>query len=296
MTRENGAQWFGNPFASDLELRCKDGRIFFIHKPFVTDSSGFLKNVLDDTHGTDGHIDLDEKFCSNRLEPIIRWMYTGETDLIKPSRSIGMMREAKFLLMDKDFLEQLRQTFLDSWRETRQIDLLMSLPEQATDFSIQEFLQLLDECDISCDTHGRLISDWVGRNKMRGEDLIELRKHMSEIITRCTQTLLEEICDKSPEVFDDLFPGSAMLERTRKLEKEEEGRFRIRCSRCLKVFETKRQADADPCYERVSHHLKETYVSRSGVRCCSQCGKSHDIPPPWCHKRIKVEHSLKIEH
>ena len=293
MTRENGAQWFGNPFASDLELRCKDGRIFFIHKPFVTDSSGFLKNVLDDTHGTDGHIDLDEKFSSSRLEPIIRWMYTRETFAIIPSRSISMMHEAKFLLMEEDFLGMLRRTFLDAWKKTRQVELLQCIPEQATAFSVQEFLELLDNCDVSCDTHIRLVFEWCQRCEIAGDDLIVLRKHIGEIVSICTQELLDEVCNQWPKAFDDLVPASSLVERTSKMQKKEQ-KFCGLCQRCGKKIETQEQADAVPCYMEVTKHSEEVFLSKKRKVCCSRCGQTQDKSHPRCVVRTKADHYFSL--
>lgn len=294
MTRENAAQWFGNPFASDIELHCADGRVFFLHKCFVTDSSDLLKSLLDDTEGLPGYtVKASDKICSRRLEPIFRWMYTQQKDAINASNCISMIREAKYLQMHTDFLDMLRQTFVAAWKTTRCMDLLESLPEQAADFSSQEFLQLLDDCVLPPEAHVRLLFNWSRCNKISGEELAQLRQHTREAAPLCGLALLEEICDQSPEDFDNLFSASALVERNRKLNKEE-GRFKVSCRNCKKHFETKKQADADPCWLIVSLHGNDTFVSKKGNTICANCKRRVFDSAPTCVKRVKQVHSWEV--
>ncbi|CAK9022049.1 Ribosome biogenesis protein BMS1 homolog (Ribosome assembly protein BMS1 homolog) [Durusdinium trenchii] len=216
-TKENGKQFYNNPWDSNACLVVND-RCFFVHKYFVTESSGFFKNLFaDDAETTSGDytLRLDEKLRDDYFEFILRWMYTGRVDGINAENCISMIREAKFLLMNEDFVRILYQTFIKACKSSDSSSTLAeSLSQQASDLLVKELFNLLDDCGFSADLRLKCLVLWAHQFPLlHGEDAVLLRKHLSDLIEKCTADGLASLVKQSPEAFD-IIPASTLFKLT----------------------------------------------------------------------------------
>lgn len=258
-TKENGKQFYNNPWDSNACLVVND-RCFFVHKYFVTESSGFFKNLFaDDAETTSGDytLRLDEKLRDDYFEFILRWMYTGRVDGINAENCISMIREAKFLLMNEDFVRILYQTFIKACKSSDSSSTLAeSLSQQASDLLVKELFNLLDDCGFSADLRLKCLVLWAHQFPLlHGEDAVLLRKHLSDLIEKCTADGLASLVKQSPEAFD-IIPASTLFKLT-----QSDGwvrqtvSFGKQCMHCLKKFSSKKEIESTVC-RRFRHMLE----------------------------------------
>ena len=255
-TAEHGKDWFSQSVDSDACLVMENKRWLFIHKAFVAEKSGFFQEFFgNDLKATpaDYMLSLPNNLRFDYVKTIVLWMYTGSNQNITWENGISMMREAKYLLMPDEFMDILRQSFITAYKaqedSAEKDKMAMSLPEQASDISMEELLKLLDDCGISADLCLKILATWAEKQSLseKATQTHLVFDRLSQIFKTCTFAGMQKLHAEYPKFFDHL-PASALLELTRSPEwTKNDGRFSARCSRCKKTFWTQEEMNSTSC-------------------------------------------------
>ena len=227
-TPEHGKDWFNQSVDSDACLVMENKRWLFIHKEYVTEKSGFFQEFfMNDLKATpaDYMLSLPSNLRFEYVKVIVHWMYTGSAQNITWENGISMMPEAKYFLMPDEFMDFLRQSFITAYKAekisaTKQKEMAMSLPEQASDMSMEELLKLLDDCGISGGVSGgfrlTVLATWVEKEcfSERAGQMPLVFDQLSKNLKTVTRAGIQKLRDEHPKFFDHL-PASALLDLTR---------------------------------------------------------------------------------
>ncbi|CAE7242777.1 unnamed protein product [Symbiodinium natans] len=287
MNQENGKSWLNNPFAADLCLMV-GRRYFFIHRPLVADWSDYLCSLLDPTPGFESpgftlHLPVADP---DALEGLLRWMYTGDPEVLSSDKIFGLIPVADYLGMRKPFWEELYKAVADMWEASGSETWLASFTKHIERVPVSCSLEIVHRCgatkrSIPPDLLLSLLLQ-VADARQNGDECKPLAEPVNKAVPLCKHETIQMMAEKYTSSFDALVRPSKLCIRQGQKRKA----FHRVCSRCHLNFANGEEAAAAPCRETVLTHSEDTFHSKAGNLCCCRCRKPLSQYDPRCSQLV----------